>query len=141
MKKKMIYVVATLMLVAVSVVNVKTVLDANRSYDLTMTSIDALSENGDGEGGGGDGSGENDGGGKDQESNNDGFGQFYYKHLQGRPDECTLYRHVHINGNIVYSDDGSSLGADWETKKVKGVKEICPDKGSGCTVYSCQITN
>lgn len=63
MKKKMIYVVATLMLVAVSVVNVKTVLDANRSYDLTMTSIDALSENGDGEGGGGDGSGENDGGG------------------------------------------------------------------------------
>lgn len=49
MKKKMIYVVAALMISAVAVFNVITVLEANHVYDLTMTSIDALSENGDGE--------------------------------------------------------------------------------------------
>ena len=51
MKKKMIYVVAALVLGAVTVFNVKTVLEANHVYDLTMTSIDALSENSDGESG------------------------------------------------------------------------------------------
>ena len=49
MKKKMIDVVAALVLGAVTVFNVKTVLEANHVYDLTMTSIDALSENSDGE--------------------------------------------------------------------------------------------
>ena len=47
----MIYVVAALVLGAVTVFNVKTVLEANHVYDLTMTSIDALSENSDGESG------------------------------------------------------------------------------------------
>lgn len=49
MKKEMIYVVAALMISVVAVFNVITVLEANHVYDLTMTSIDALSENGDGE--------------------------------------------------------------------------------------------
>lgn len=63
MKKKMIYVVAALVLGAVTVFNVKTVLEANHVYDLTMTSIDALSENSDGESGesgGSTGDGESD---------------------------------------------------------------------------------
>lgn len=63
MKKKMIYVVAVLVLGAVTVFNVKTVLEANHVYDLTMTSIDALSENSDGE------SGESGGSTGDGESN------------------------------------------------------------------------
>lgn len=53
MKKKMVYVAAALIIGAVTVFNVKTVLDANRNYDLAITSIDALSENGEGESGGG----------------------------------------------------------------------------------------
>lgn len=53
MKKKMIYVAAALIIGAATVFNVKTVLDANRNYDLAMTSIDALSEDGEGESGGG----------------------------------------------------------------------------------------
>ena len=63
MKKKMIYVVAALVLGAVTVFNVKTVLEANHVYDLTKTSIDALSENSDGESGesgGSTGDGESD---------------------------------------------------------------------------------
>lgn len=59
----MIYVVAALVLGAVTVFNVKTVLEANHVYDLTMTSIDALSENSDGESGesgGSTGDGESD---------------------------------------------------------------------------------
>lgn len=60
MKKKMVYVVAALIIGAVTVFNVKTVLDANRTYDLAMTSIDALSEDGEGDGGNGGGGGESD---------------------------------------------------------------------------------
>lgn len=51
MKKKMVYVAAALIIGAVTVFNVKTALDANRNYDLAMTSIDALSEDGEGESG------------------------------------------------------------------------------------------
>ena len=51
MKKKMIYVVAALVLGAVTVFNVKTVLEANLVYDLSMTYIDAPSVNSDGESG------------------------------------------------------------------------------------------
>lgn len=57
MKKKMVYVAAALIIGAVTVFNVKTVLDANRNYDLAITSIDALSEDGEGES---DGGGESD---------------------------------------------------------------------------------
>lgn len=49
MKKKMVYVVAAVIVAVVAVFNVKTVLEANRAYDLTASSIDALSEDGDGE--------------------------------------------------------------------------------------------
>lgn len=133
MKKKMIYVAAALVLGAVTVFNVKTVLDANRTYDLTMTSIDALSENG----GGGNESGES----PDQESNNEGSGIFFYEHREGKPAKCRIYRHVHISGSVQYSEDGSSLGLGWKATQVTGLIETCPKDGDGCTVYSCQTTN
>lgn len=128
MKKKMLFVVAALIIGAVTVFNVKTVLDANRTYDLAMTSIDALSEDGEGENG-------------DQESNNHGSGKFFYEHLQGRPDDCTLYRYINMNGQIIYSKDKLSLGAEWKSSKGKGLKENCPKDGNGCTAYTCQATN
>ena len=65
MKKKMIYVVAALVLGAVTVFNVKTVLEANSLYDLTQTSIAALSYDGESvEGGESSGGGESDEGGE-----------------------------------------------------------------------------
>lgn len=66
MKKKMVYVAAALIIGAVTVFNVKTVLDANRNYDLAITSIDALSEDGEGES---DGGGESDTGAKAKDIN------------------------------------------------------------------------
>lgn len=128
MKKKIVCVVAALIIGVVTVLNVKTVLDANRSYDLAMTSIDALSENGNGESG-------------DQESNNNGSGKFYYEHLKGRPDDCKLFRHVNANGNIAYTTDGKGFEVGWTTTQIIGVMELCPHSGGGCTVYSCQTTN
>lgn len=129
MKKKIVCVVAALIIGVVTVLNVKTVLDANRSYDLAMTSIDALSENGNGESGG------------DSESNDQGSGKFYYKHLEGSPKFCTLYRNVHVSGKIEYTNKEGSLGAGWVSSKVEGLKDNCPNRGEGCTAYSCQTTN
>ena len=126
MKKKMIYVVAALMISAVAVFNVITVLEANHVYDLTMTSIDALSENGDGE---------------DQESNDHGSGKIFYETLRGKPDNCILYRNVHISGRIVYTEKEASLGGDWVSSKTEGMRDKCPRDGNGCTAYTCQTTN
>lgn len=134
MKKKMVYVAAALIIGAVTVFNVKTVLDANRNYDLAMTSIDALSEDGEGEGGNGGESG-------DQESNNHGSGKFFYEHKLGSPKSCKLYRHVSAYGTVEYSTDKSGFEIGWTSTPVDGVKELCPDNGSGCTVYTCQKTN
>lgn len=132
MKKKKVYVLAALVVMAVTVLNVKTVLEANRAYDVAMMSIDALSESDDA------GNGEQS---TDQESNNHGSGKFFYEHLQGSPKYCTLYRNVHANGTIVYTDKKGELSGDWVSSEVEGLKERCPDKGSGCTAYSCQVTN
>lgn len=135
MKKKMVYVAAALIIGAVTVFNVKTVLDANRNYDLAMTSIDALSEDGEGE------SGESGGGSGDQESNEHGSGQFFYEDRKGKPDFCTLFRYIHINGQIVNAEKEQSLSAEWTLIKVEGLKDKCPKEGNGCTAYSCQSTN
>lgn len=123
MKKKVIYVVATLVVVVAVAFNVKTVLDSNHAYDLTMASIDALSENG------------------GQESNNEGSGMFFYQHLEGKPNKCTLYMHVSAAGVVVYSTDEASLGVNWTVNKTTGLEESCPKGGTGCTAYSCQKTN
>lgn len=65
MKKKIVFIAVTLVISSVAVLNVKTVLDANNSYDLTLASIEAMGENS--EGGGSDSGDEYDpsGGGID----------------------------------------------------------------------------
>jgi ABC-type antimicrobial peptide transport system permease subunit len=75
-----------------------------------------------------------------QESNNSGSGIYFYQHRLGKPDDCILYKHVHINGNIEYSTSNISNGIGWTVVQVEGIKELCPKNGNGCTVYSCHVT-
>lgn len=76
------------------------------------------------------------------ESNNNGEGnQYYYEHLLGRPKECTLYKAVDASGDIQYGSDESGFEVGWTVTKIDGIKETCPDRGSGCTVYSCRVTD
>lgn len=65
MKKKIMFIAVVLVISSVAALNVKTVLAANNSYDLTLASIEAMGENS--EGGGSDGGDEYDpsGGGID----------------------------------------------------------------------------
>ncbi len=110
----------------VALVNVKVVLDANRTNDLVETTLETF--------------GQNTGGG--QESNNHGSGKFYYEHLRGRPEKCTIYRHVAANGTIIDTTDKNfNPGFNFTSYKIEGMMEVCPDDGNGCTVYSCQQTN
>jgi hypothetical protein len=75
-----------------------------------------------------------------QESNNSGSGIYFYQHKLGEPKECTLYKHVHVNGSVQYGTS-ASVGAGWTSVEVEGIKELCPKDGNGCTVYSCHVTN
>lgn len=54
MKKKIVFIAFALIVSGVAALNVKTVLNAKNSYDLTLASIEAMGENTDGGGGGGD---------------------------------------------------------------------------------------
>lgn len=75
MKKSLKLIVFTVVLCAVSALNVKVVLDTEHSSDLAMTSLAAIGEGNSGEGGSGEGgSGESSGG---QESNNHGSGNSF----------------------------------------------------------------
>lgn len=141
MSKKMMFVGFAVVLSAVTALNVKVALDANRSYDLTMASIAAISQ----EGGGKENDGkENDGkenGKDDQESNNSGSGIFFYEHLEGRPKECPLYRNVHVDGAVTITEGTMSGAIGWSSTSIKGTKETCPKKGKGCTLFTCRSTN
>lgn len=141
MKKNLKLIVFTVVLCAVSALNVKVVLDTEHSGDLTMTSLAAIGEGGSSEGGGGEnggGSGENSGG---QESNNHGSGKFFYEHLLGRPDRCPLYRYIGAGVSFTSTDPDLAANGQYTKITVSGVLETCPKTGSGCTVYSCQQTN
>ena len=113
MKKNLKLIVFTVVLCAVSALNVKVVLDTEHSSDLAMTSLAAIGEGNSGEGGSGEGgSGESSGG---QESNNHGSGKFFYEHLSGRPGRCTLYRYIGAGVSFTSTDD--KLGANGQYQK------------------------
>lgn len=140
MKKNLKLIVFTVVLCAVSALNVKVVLDTEHSGDLAMTSLAAIGEGNSGEGGSGEGgSGESSGG---QESNNHGSGKFFYEHLSGRPGRCTLYRYIGAGVSFTSTDDKLGANGQYTKTTVSGVEETCPGKnGNGCTVYSCQQTD
>ena len=107
----------------VALVNVKVALDADSTNEW-LASLLTFTENG-----------------EEGSSNNEGSGMFFYKHLQGRPETCTLYKHISINGDVTYSSDDKDLGFNYTKIQVEGMYEACPKPGSGCTVYSCRETN
>lgn len=104
----------------------------NRTTQVLLSAnIEALTKNEDG--------GKTD---KEETSNNEGDGTiFHYDHLLGHPQPCVMYRNVGINGKVAYSNEKLSGSLGWTSVKVTGIIETCPKKGSGCTVYSCQMTN
>ncbi|WP_307757467.1 hypothetical protein [uncultured Mediterranea sp.] len=114
---------------AVALVNVKVALDANEANELLMQTVLTFTENGGTESGGG------------TESNNNGGNPFFYEHRLGEPKTCTLYKYISVNGNIIISTNGNEqLGAEYTKISLDGLYEKCPDKGNGCTVYSCRQT-
>lgn len=120
MKKYFKWVAVAAVVGAVALVNVKVALNANSTNEW-LSSLLTFTENGD--------------------SNNEGSGMFFYKHLLGHPKTCTLYKYISINGDVSYSTEDGDLGINYTKIQVQGMYEECPDKGSGCTVYSCQETN
>jgi hypothetical protein len=70
-------------------------------------------------------------------------GLFNYPDKAGEPKFCTLYAKVDVYGKIVSTSEApiGQVQAGYSVTQVTGVKERCPRKGNGCTVYSCQKTN
>ena len=125
MKHYMKWMATAIVAGAVALVNVKVVLDANRTNDLVETTLETF--------------GQNTGGG--QESNNHGSGKFYYEHKLGDPHTCTLTKYINVHGEIVDPGSGVSIDGSYTLINVQGMYEACPHKGNGCTVYSCQQNN
>lgn len=115
---------------AVALVNVKVALETNETTKLLMTTLVTFSESGEtGTGSGG------------TESNNNGGNPFFYEHLKGRPKTCTLYKYIGVNGDVIIStEDKGELGFEYTKISIQGMYDSCPDKGEGCTVYSCRQT-
>ena len=123
MKNKILYGLAVLAIAAAAAWNMNFSDSQTKGMsDLALANIEALAD--------------------DEGSNNNGGNPFYYEHLLGQPKECTLYKYFNGNGSVHYDESGElELGAGWTVINVKGVKELCPKSGNGCTVYSCQETN
>ncbi len=128
MKKKKVYLVAALVVMAVTVLNVKTVLEVNRTYDLAMTSIDALSENGDGE---------NGTGGNDTGENNSGEYEFSIHY-----NDCTISQTVGSDGTITvfgkkYTVGNYKVGAKFSKTWRKVARDCSKDGNYACSTYTC----
>jgi hypothetical protein len=158
MKKKIIFAVATGFFAVATVFNMN-MLQGNIAGDVSLdaisimaqaqseipeteTSIDCLYCGGDGVSPGGSSCTYCGGGDRDRNNSNWG-GLFHYPTKGGNPKECTLYIEVDAGGRIV-SQSTFEITANfgYTVRKTKGMKETCPfDTGTGCTVYSCQLTN
>ena len=72
----------------------------------------------------------------------DGDGNTYrYPNKQGKAKFCKLY--VYMKAGAVVStgttENPTYEGkAEYEKKTIEGLKDKCPDNGSGCNPYSCQ---
>ena len=130
MRKKIICIVASFVLIAVTVINVKIVLEVNHTYDLAMTSIDALSEDGEG-----------DGGSLDQEGTEQDSGGILIKDRKSGPEICSTYRNVSGDGTIIYTEYKMPEIEDWISTKLVGMKDTCPHIGNGCYPYRCHKLN
>ena len=107
--------------------NLHLVLKANKSFKATLESIESIGQNINDE--------------NNQESNNNGSGIFFYEHRLGVPKTCVLYRNVNVTGYTEISTSSRQGEVGWTSIKIEGIKETCPSKGEGCTVYTCTTTN
>ena len=101
MRKTLKWVAVAAVVSAVALVNVKVALDADSTNEW-LASLLTFTENG-----------------EEGSSNNEGSGMFFYKHRLGDPKECTLYKYIGINGDIVSSDGGLELEGKYEKITVK----------------------
>ena len=152
-KKKIIFAVATGFFAAATVFNMN-LLQGNIAGDVSLDAIavmaKAQSESGTslsclycgGEGVSPGGSSCPFCGGGDKNNSNWG-GLFNYPDKAGSPKFCTLYAKVDVYGKIVSTSEApiGQVQAGYSVTQVTGVKESCPRKGNGCTVYSCRQTN
>lgn len=115
--KKIITLIVTITLATFIMMKAENTLNVNKQ--MILSNLDALAE---------------------QESNNEGSGKFFYKHLLGQPKDCIMYKHVKVDGSVKYTGEEVDLGAEWSVSRIDGVKEKCPKKGDGCTVYECSST-
>lgn len=46
-----------------------------------------------------------------------------------------------LKNNSSISESKATMSGDIEVVKVLGIKETCPRNGSGCTAYSCTLTD
>lgn len=127
MKKNCFNLGLSVLLGIVTVMNLNLIQKTDKVFYVTLKSLQTISQD--------------ENGNNSQESNNNGSGLFFYEHLQGSPQECTLYRNVNINGQIEISSSSRDGEIGWTSIKISGIKELCPKKGEGCTVYSCRQTN
>lgn len=73
--------------------------------------------------------------------NNNNNNNYRYPEKAGDAQFCTLY--IYLRGGIVVSsgentDSNYEGKAEYTREKREGLKDRCPDKGSGCDPYSCQ---
>ncbi len=94
---------------------------------LLMQNVEALAQSSDG------GDGDANGGG------------FRYPDKSGKAKFCDLYVYIDASGKVVYSSTEENkqleFGGKYEKKRTEGLKDRCPDKGSGCNPYSCQVVS
>ncbi|MDR1743294.1 MAG: hypothetical protein LBR48_05670 [Dysgonamonadaceae bacterium] len=71
-------------------------------------------------------------------SNNEGWGNpDYFKHLLGRPERCMLETYIAADGTVYMDKNNIKGGINYQTKKIDGIRTLCPYKGDGCWAMSC----
>ena len=129
MKKKIIIASATVLFAVATVFNMN-LLQGNSVGDVSLDAIAVMAQ----------AQGEPTGNGN---NNSNMGGLFNYPNLSGSPQFCTLYAKVDMSGRIVSTSEApmGQVEGGFSVTTVTGVKERCPRKGDGCTVYSCTQTN
>ena len=74
--------------------------------------------------------------------NEDCTGMNKYKDYESEYKSCTLYKQVHLNGSVEYTETEQSLGIGWTVIKVSGLYISCTQHkpNSCCETVGCHFT-
>lgn len=122
MKKNILYVIFVLTLCVVAVLNVKIVQTENKSYDLSMVSIEAISNGGNGENGDGE-----------TVSDCDIF-KYNREQAEGYKD-VVITTEIKTNGGLFFAGRWVKIGAGVSIKGTVGIPE-CKDRKPNCCLKS-----